>query len=194
MLIVVLDTNALHSDAWLTGQHGRALVDLASEGRIRLIVPEVVRDEILRQRREAAEKAWKSADEALDEMQKADLDVSESKARLKATFGRIDSEFDGAFAELFGRGGVSMGPKPAATPDCFERWRRIQEVLGRHRLDQARACSRHLERRRTSDLLRAMRSGGTGTMRRGKIFARGCGTRFRLPAQHVPRHILIVWR
>lgn len=69
-----------------------------------------------------------------------------------------------------------------------------RKVLGRHRLDQARACSRHLERRRTSDLLRAMRPGGTGTMRRGKIFARGCGTRFRLPAQHVPRHILIVWR
>lgn len=112
MLIVVLDTNALHSDAWLTGQHGRALVDLASEGRIRLIVPEVVRDEILRQRREAAEKAWKTADEALDEMQKAGLNVSESKARLKATFGRIDSEFEGAFAELFGRDGVSMEPTP----------------------------------------------------------------------------------
>jgi hypothetical protein len=115
MLIVVLDTNALHSDAWLTGQHDRALVDLASEGRIRLAIPEVVRDEILRQRREAAEKAWKTAVEALDEMRKAGLDVSESKARLKATFGRVDSEFYGAFTELFGLDstmGASRTPRP----------------------------------------------------------------------------------
>lgn len=30
-------------------------------------------------------------------------------------------------------------------------------------------------------------------MRRGKIVERGCGTRFRPPQQHVPRHILIQW-
>lgn len=102
----------------LTGQHGRALVDLASEGRVQLIVPEIVRDEILRQRREAAEKAWKTADKALAEMHKAGLDVSESKARLKATFGSTANS-TGHSPSFSAETASRWNPRPTSTSRSF---------------------------------------------------------------------------
>ncbi len=128
MLIVVLDSNTLHSDAWLTGPHGGKLVDLAAEGRVRVVVPEVVRDEILRQRREAVKKACKEADKALTAMEKAGVDVSESKVRLQETFDRIDSELDDAFTELFERVGVVMEPTPGVNVNKY-----VERDLARRR-------------------------------------------------------------
>lgn len=57
MLVVVPDANAVHSDPWLASPAGRKLLDMAASGSCVVVYPQVVIDELLRQRREGAERS-----------------------------------------------------------------------------------------------------------------------------------------
>ena len=75
MFSVVLDSNAIHSDPWLTSIPGKKLIHLAEDGACVVLDPQVVIDELRRQRREAAERAHDQAAKAVDDMAKAGVDV-----------------------------------------------------------------------------------------------------------------------
>jgi hypothetical protein len=112
MLAVVLDSNTIHSDPWLTGGPGTMLVRLAESKSCFVIIPEVVRDELRRQRREAAQESHAQAAKGIRAMAKAGVDVAETDAHLKTSFERIDADIDAAFATLFNREGVALEPTP----------------------------------------------------------------------------------
>lgn len=117
MLAVVLDTNAVHSDPWLTSTPGVSLVQLANSSSCLIVFPEVVRDEIHRQRREAAQASHAQASKGVKAMAKAGVDVTDTATHLGKSFQRIDADIDEAFATLFRRGGVTTEPVPNVAVD-----------------------------------------------------------------------------
>lgn len=122
MLTVVLDSNAIHGDPWLTSEVGVVLVGLAEREACIIVVPEVVRDELYRQRREAAEESHAQASKAIRAMARAGVDVVQTAAHLEASFDRIRSDLDAAFANLFSRVGVELRPTPnTAVSDVIKR-------------------------------------------------------------------------
>lgn len=112
MLAVVLDSNAIHTDPWLSSDVGRVLVRLAESGSCTLIVPEVVRDELYRQRRDAARASHGEASKGIRAMARAGVNVSDTDAHLHASFDRIESDIAAAFATLFDRNGVELESTP----------------------------------------------------------------------------------
>lgn len=122
MIAVVLDTNAIHSDSWLTSEPGKKLLELAGGGSCVVVYPQVVIDELLRQRREAAEHAHTQAAKGISDMAKAGVDVTKTTADLKASFQKIDADLDAAFASVIARDGVTVEPVPNV---------RVAEILNR---------------------------------------------------------------
>ncbi len=61
MLLVVIDSNSLFRDPWMTGGAAGALVELAASGACQIIYPQVVMDELRRQSIESARKAHETA-------------------------------------------------------------------------------------------------------------------------------------
>lgn len=112
MIAVVLDTNAVHSDSWLTSEPGKKLLALAERGSCIVIYPQVVIDELCRQRREAAEHAHAQAAKGVSDMAKAGVDVARTAADLKASFRKIDADLDAAFGSVIARDGVTSEPVP----------------------------------------------------------------------------------
>ena len=112
MLAVVLDTNALHSDPWLAGAPGKKLLELAARGSCVVVFPQVVIDELRRQRRESANRAHEQAASGVGDMAKAGVDVTQTAAHLKASFEKIDTDLDAAFAAVLNRDNVAAAPVP----------------------------------------------------------------------------------
>lgn len=113
MLAVVLDSNSIHNDPWLASDPGKKLLDLAAAGSCVVIYPQVVIDELLRQRREAARRAHDQAAKGISDMGKAGIDVTQTASDLAASFEKIGSDLDSAFRALLGRAGVTSEPVPA---------------------------------------------------------------------------------
>lgn len=113
MIAVVVDTNAVHGDPWLTSSPGTRLLDLAAGGACAVIYPQVVVDELLRQRREAARNAHTQAAKGVSDMAKAGVDVSATSVDLEASFNKIEADLAAAFDALLARDGVSAEPLPA---------------------------------------------------------------------------------
>lgn len=119
---MVLDTNAVHSDPWLTGPPGRKLLELAAAGSCLVVYPQVVIDELRRQRRKAAETAHAQAAKGIDDMSRAGVDVTQTTADLAASFAKIDADLDASFASVLARDGVTSEPVPrVALVDILKR-------------------------------------------------------------------------
>lgn len=112
MLALVLDTNAIHGDPWLASPPGAALLGLADSDACLIVLPEVVRDELHRQRREAARVSHAHAEKGIEAMAQAGVDVSKAKSQLHKAFKKIDADIDGAFGKLLGHKGVVIEPVP----------------------------------------------------------------------------------
>lgn len=112
MLVVVLDSNALHSDPWLTSPPGQKLRDIAAKNSCVVAYPQVVVDELHRQRRESAVKAHQQAAKSVTDMAKAGVDVMETRAQLEASFTRITADLDAAFEALFAQENIIVAPVP----------------------------------------------------------------------------------
>ncbi len=112
MLTVVLDTNALRSDPWLAGAPGKKLLELAARGHATVVYPQVVIDELRRQRREAANHAHEQAAKGVGDMAKAGVDVTQTAAHLKASFEQIEADLDAAFEAVLNRDNVAVAPVP----------------------------------------------------------------------------------
>lgn len=122
MIAVVLDANSIHSDPWLAGAPGEKLLDLAAAGSCVVVYPQVVIDELLRQRREAARSAHEQAAKGISDMAKAGIDVSQTSSDLEASFERIGSDLDLAFQAVLDRDGVAAEPVPdVPLEDIIER-------------------------------------------------------------------------
>ncbi|WP_341358933.1 PIN domain-containing protein [Georgenia sp. M64] len=112
MLAVVLDTNAVYSDPWLASAPGKKLLELAAHGSCVVVYPQVVIDELRRQRREAAEKAHRQAANGVSDMEKAGVEVTQTAAHLKASFEKIDLDLNTAFEAVLQLDNVVTAPVP----------------------------------------------------------------------------------
>jgi len=115
MLAVVLDSNAIHTDPWLTSEPGVKLLELAQRGFCTVVYPQVVIDELRRQRKEAAERAYDQAANGVNDMAKAGVDVVQTASDLRASFEKIDANLGDAFAALFVKDNVTVAPIPDVT-------------------------------------------------------------------------------
>jgi len=113
MIAVVLDTNAVHSDPWLTSEPGKKLLELAERESCVVVYPQVVIDELRRQRREAAALAHAQAAKGVSDMAKAGVDVAKTTADLEASFQKIEADLDAAFETVIARDGVKSEPVPS---------------------------------------------------------------------------------
>lgn len=122
MIAVVVDTNVIHRDPWLTGGPGQELLRLAAEGKCVVVYPQVVIEELSRQRVERARLAHTSAADGLAEIGGAGVDVAETEIALASVLQRIESDIDSAFADLMNRPGVVAAPVPqVAAEDLLRR-------------------------------------------------------------------------
>jgi len=122
MFTIVLDSNAIHSDPWLTSIPGKKLIQMAEDGACVVVYPQVVVGELRRQRREAAERAYDQAAKGVGDMAKAGVDVSKTALDLTASFGMITINIDAAFDAVLAKGNIVAVPVPAVTvADLLER-------------------------------------------------------------------------
>lgn len=112
MIAVILDTNVVHRDPWLASEPGQQLLQLAAQGKCVVVYPQVVIDELRRQRVERARKAHADAAEGLAEIRKAGVDVKHTETALASVLQRIESDIDSAFTELMSGPGVLTAPVP----------------------------------------------------------------------------------
>jgi len=122
MLTIVLDANPIHADPWLTSPPGMRLRELARTGACRVVVPEVVRQELHRQQREAARESHAKLVKDGEAMAGIGVDVTQTSDHLAETFRRFDADIDRAFAELLNFEGVASEPVPEVpAADILER-------------------------------------------------------------------------
>lgn len=113
MLLVVVDSNALHRDPWMTRDAAKALIELAEFGACEIVYPQVVMNELRRQSIDSARRAHESAAVGVRQMSAAGVDVTQTASDLRAAHDRIEADVDSAFAELLARDGVRSIPVPA---------------------------------------------------------------------------------
>ncbi|WIB12573.1 PIN domain-containing protein [Curtobacterium sp. MCPF17_052] len=112
MLIVVLDTNAVHRDPWLTRDVAPKLIQLAASEVCEIVYPQVVIKELTRQRIESAREALDSAAAGVEQMGAAGINVAETVTLLQNAHDRIESDIDNAFVEVLAKPGVRDVPVP----------------------------------------------------------------------------------
>nr|WP_154923548.1 PIN domain-containing protein [Microbacterium testaceum] len=113
MLLVVVDSNSLHRDPWMTRDAAKALVELAGSGACEIVYPQVVMSELRRQSVDSASRAHESAATGVRQMGAAGVDVAQTAIDLRAAHDRIEADIDSAFAELLARDGVRTVSVPA---------------------------------------------------------------------------------
>lgn len=122
MLFVVLDTNALFRDPWMTRDAAPKLVDLAAAGACEIVYPQVVIDELRRQRVESARGAHEDAAASVQQMRAAGSDVTQTANDLSAAHDRIEADIDSTFHAVLARDGVHAAPVPKVpTSDLLRR-------------------------------------------------------------------------
>ncbi len=122
MLTVVVDTNAVHRDPWLTRDDAPKLVQLAASGVCEVVYPRVVIAELTRQRVESARDAHDAAAAGVKQMGVAGVDVAETVALLQGAHDRTETEIDDAFTAVLTKDGIREIPVPEVeTTDLLER-------------------------------------------------------------------------
>lgn len=122
MLAVVLDTNAIHRDPWLASDTAKKLLRWAEVDACVIVYPQVVADELRRQRVEAARAAHELAAKGIEDMAVAGIDVSLTVAELASNLVRIESDIDAAFAKVLLHKNVIATPVPnVSTRDLLSR-------------------------------------------------------------------------
>src|SRR4051794_27098093 len=108
-MIVVLDTNALFTD--LTARKGpvSVLIDEAAKGRIELVLPEVVVQELVKRARVRIEQALKSRAQALKQLAEIDITAFEPDSLNLA---EILHAYELALRATFGGPGARVQPTP----------------------------------------------------------------------------------
>lgn len=112
MLIVVLDTNAVFRDPWLTQKDAPKLVELAASGACEIVYPRVVLRELTRQRIESARKAHNAASTGVKEMGAAGADVAQTAGLLQDAHDRIEADIEDAFVAVLAKTGIREIPVP----------------------------------------------------------------------------------
>ncbi|MGN7187517.1 PIN domain-containing protein [Microbacterium enclense] len=122
MLTVVLDTNAVHRDPWLTRDDAPKLVHLASSGTCEIVYPRVVIRELTRQRVERAREAHDAASAGVTQMGAAGISVAETATLLQNAHDRIEADIDDAFDAVLSKTGIRDLPIPkVSTTDLLDR-------------------------------------------------------------------------
>lgn len=112
MMAIVLDTNAIHRDPWLTNGPSSDPLTRAADGSCVLILPTVVIEELRRQKREAVRKQANEASNSVDEISDAGARVEDIAARVVETFEWLDNSVDASFDNLVARPGVLTASIP----------------------------------------------------------------------------------
>lgn len=112
MLTVVLDSNSVHKNTWLTSGPGPELLKRAKLGSCRIVFPEVVLEELRRQQFEAAASSKEQASKALETMSTTGIDVGASSQHLETMFRQVNVDIDAAFSALLANPQVSCEPIP----------------------------------------------------------------------------------
>ncbi|MBF4607287.1 PIN domain-containing protein [Curtobacterium sp. VKM Ac-1393] len=108
MITVVPDTNALFGHDWMTSVAGRNLVDLVKSGKCRVVLPQVVVDELDRQDRNTLRSKRDKAKSALSEVGD---DIS--AITIDEAFDRLGAKTDASRIRLLATSGVSVTSVPA---------------------------------------------------------------------------------
>lgn len=114
MTIVVIDSNALHRDPWMKNVPGQALLAHASQGECRVILPQVVLDELLRQQHEWVQDNTDAVTKILDRMRGNPVDVRDTAEQLTKSFEGLSQQIEKSFDALENHSGVEVAPIPAA--------------------------------------------------------------------------------
>lgn len=122
MLPVVLDTNAVHRDPWLTRDDAPKLVQLAACGACEIVYPRVVIRELTRQRIESAREAHGAAAHGVTQMGLAGIDIAQTSSLLEKAHDRIEADIDDAFVAMLAKTGIRSVPVPdVKTTDLLDR-------------------------------------------------------------------------
>ncbi|WP_314100862.1 PIN domain-containing protein [uncultured Frigoribacterium sp.] len=107
MITVVPDTNALFGHAWMTSVAGRNLVDLVKSGECRVVLPQVVVDELDRQDRKTLRSKRDKAKGALSEVGD---DITAT--RIDEAFDRLGAKTSASRDRLLAISGVTITQVP----------------------------------------------------------------------------------
>lgn len=113
MPLVVIDSNAVFKDPWLSSEPGMHLLDLAARGACSVVYPQVVLDELLRQQHEWVESSRGEIDNTIAKLQGKPLDLSETASKMKESFDGLAARVDQSFRELTGQPGFEIAPVPS---------------------------------------------------------------------------------
>lgn len=114
MTLVVIDSNAVHRDPWMKNAPGQELLTHASRGDCRVVFPQVVLDELLRQQHDWVTDNRAAVTKVVDRMRGNPIDVSNTAKELKRSFDGLSMQINKSFVALRARPGVEVAPIPAA--------------------------------------------------------------------------------
>lgn len=114
MTLVVIDSNAVHRDPWMKNVPGQELLAHASRGECKVVFPQVVLDELLRQQHDWVQDNHGAVTKVVDRMRGNPIDVSETAKKLKRSFDGLSKQIDKSFNALKAHSGVDVAPIPAA--------------------------------------------------------------------------------
>lgn len=115
MIAVILDTNALHSDPWLTSEPGQKLLAMAAAGTCQVVFPDVVLEELQRQQQERIEKQRREATRLANDLNKIQANLNTQAASpfdIAATYDSLSRLASDNFKALKSAAGVTMAPLP----------------------------------------------------------------------------------
>lgn len=99
---------------------GQELLAHASRGECKVVFPQVVLDELLRQQRDWVKDNHGAVAKVVDRMRGNPIDVSDTAEKLKTSFDGLSKQIDKSFDALKAHSGVEVAPIPAA-PDLTSR-------------------------------------------------------------------------
>lgn len=120
MTLVVIDSNAVHRDPWMKNAPGQELLANASRGDCKVVFPQVVLDELLRQQHDWVQDNHDAVTTVVDRMRGNPVDVSDTAKVLKSSFDALSKQIEKSFDALKAHPGVEVAPVPAA-PDVTAR-------------------------------------------------------------------------
>lgn len=113
MIAVVLDTNAIHRDAWLSSDAATKLLALAANGSCNVVYTEVVLQELKRQQFNKLQELHANATALTKTMSRRGEPMDAITANLSKAFVSIESRLQSDFDTLFKNPGVVQEPIPS---------------------------------------------------------------------------------
>lgn len=120
MTLVVIDSNAVHRDPWMKNEPGQALLACALRGECKVVFPQVVLDELLRQQHDWVQDNRNEVTKVVDRMRGNPINVSDTAKKLKKSLDGLSKQIDKSFDALKAHPGVEVAPISAA-PDLTAR-------------------------------------------------------------------------